>query len=61
VALSIILQVTIVLLPPLHEIFRVVSFNPEHWLLAFGVGILPLAAMELWKAARSTAKSSRLA
>lgn len=61
VALSIILQVTIVLLPPLHEIFKVIPFNPEHWLLAFGVGILPLAAMELWKAARSAAKSNRLA
>jgi hypothetical protein len=39
------------LTPRTCEIFRVVAFNPEHWLLVFGIGILPLVAMEFWKAA----------
>lgn len=53
VALSAALQAAIVLTPPLHQIFDVVPFDAEHWLLAFGMGILPLVAMEIWKAARS--------
>lgn len=52
VALSIILQAAIVFSPPVHEIFKVVPFDPKHWLLAVGVGVLPLVAMELWKRAR---------
>lgn len=55
VAVSIILQATIVLLPPMHDIFNVVPFDPDHWLLAVAIGILPLVAMELWKASRKKA------
>lgn len=55
VAVSIILQATIVLLPPMHDIFNVVPLDPEHWLLAVAIGILPLVAMELWKASRKKA------
>ena len=51
------LQAMIVLFQPVHSIFKVVPFDPEHWLLAFGVGILPLVTMELWKAARKGAES----
>ncbi len=50
VALSAALQAVIVLTPPLHQIFDVVPFDTEHWLLALGIGILPLVAMEIWKA-----------
>ena len=50
VALSAALQAVIVLTPPIHPIFDVVSFDAEHWLLALGIGILPLVAMEIWKA-----------
>ena len=49
VALSVALQAAIILWEPVHEIFKVVPFDPEHWLLAFGVGISPLVAMEIWK------------
>lgn len=27
-------------------------FDPEHWLLALGVGLLPLVGMEAWKAVK---------
>ncbi|MBX9658160.1 MAG: cation-translocating P-type ATPase [Nitrospiraceae bacterium] len=50
VALSAALQAVIVLTPPIHPIFDVVPFDAEHWLLALGIGILPLVAMEIWKA-----------
>jgi len=48
---SAVLQVTIVLTPWTRDVFKVAPLNPEHWVLAFGLGILPLLAMELWKAA----------
>jgi Ca2+-transporting ATPase len=49
------LQAAILLSPWTREVFKVVPFNPEHWLLAFGIGLLPLVAMELWKAWRREA------
>ncbi|HJT20001.1 MAG TPA: cation transporting ATPase C-terminal domain-containing protein, partial [Nitrospira sp.] len=55
VGLSALLQAGIVFWPPVQGIFKVVPFDPEHWLLAFGIGILPLIAMEIWKAARKKA------
>lgn len=50
VALSAALQAAIVLTPPIHPIFDIVPFDAEHWLLVLGIGILPLVAMEIWKA-----------
>ncbi|UVT19684.1 MAG: cation-translocating P-type ATPase [Nitrospira sp.] len=50
VALSAVLQAVIVLTPQIHPIFDVVPFDMEHWLLVLGIGILPLVAMEIWKA-----------
>ena len=58
IALSILLQAGIVLAPPAHEIFGVTSLHPEHWLLSFGIGIMPVITMEIWKAVR--AHASRL-
>lgn len=52
VAGSTLLQVGILLVPWAREIFKLAPFNPMDWLLVFGIGILPLFAMELWKAAR---------
>ena len=52
VALSALLQAVIVLWSPVQGVFNVTPFDPEHWVLAFGIGILPLIAMEIWKAAR---------
>jgi Ca2+-transporting ATPase len=52
VGLSGLLQAGIVFWPPVQSVFKVAPFDPEHWLLAFGIGILPLIGMEFWKAAR---------
>jgi Ca2+-transporting ATPase len=46
---SIALQVAIVFTPWTHAMFNVAALDTQHWLLAFGVGALPLAAMEMWK------------
>jgi Ca2+-transporting ATPase len=50
---STLLQVGLVLNPWTREVFKLSSFNPEHWIMAFGVGSLMLVAMELWKAAQT--------
>jgi Ca2+-transporting ATPase len=49
---SALLQATIVLHPWARNIFNVTTFDPEHWALAMGLGLLPLLAMEGWKAVR---------
>jgi Ca2+-transporting ATPase len=51
VAGSALLQAAILLHPASREIFKASSFDPEHWALAAGLGLLPLLAMEGWKAA----------
>ncbi|MCS6286778.1 MAG: cation-translocating P-type ATPase [Nitrospira sp.] len=55
VGLSALLQAGIVSWPPVQSIFKVAPFDPEHWVLAIGIGILPLVAMEMWKAAKKNA------
>ncbi|TAJ34973.1 MAG: cation-translocating P-type ATPase [Nitrospirae bacterium] len=57
VACSTVLQVAILLSPWTRGVFKVAPFNPEHWLLALGVGLLPLMAMEVWKLARLKRRS----
>ena len=52
VGLSALLQVGIVSWPSVQSIFKVVPFDPEHWFFAIGIGMLPLVAMEIWKAAK---------
>lgn len=52
VGLSALLQAGIVSWPPVQSIFKVAPFDPEHWSLAIGIGMLPLVAMEIWKVAR---------
>jgi Ca2+-transporting ATPase len=47
---STLLQVGLVLNPWTREVFKLSSFDPEHWIMVFGVGSLMLVAMELWKA-----------
>ncbi len=49
VGVSAALQVLIIVLPTAREVFKVSPFDPEHWLLVVGVGLVPLLAMELWK------------
>jgi Ca2+-transporting ATPase len=53
---STLLQVGLVLNPWTREVFKLASFDPEHWIMVFGVGSLMLVAMELWKAARGAAR-----
>jgi len=55
VGLSALLQAVIVSWPPVQSIFQVAPFDPEHWVLAIGMGMLPLVAMEIWKVARKNA------
>jgi Ca2+-transporting ATPase len=52
VGVSTVLQVGLVLNPWTREVFKLASFNPEHWLLVFAAGPLMLIAVESWKAAR---------
>lgn len=51
IGLSVLLQAGIVTWPSLQSIFKVAPFDPEHWVLAIGIGTLPLVAMEIWKRA----------
>jgi Ca2+-transporting ATPase len=46
---SMALQAAIVVTPWSHAIFGVTTLDVQHWVLVFGVGTLPLAAMEIWK------------
>ena len=55
VGLSALLQVGIVSWPSVQSIFKVAPFDPEHWILAIGIGMLPLVAMEIWKAVKKHA------
>ena len=47
------LQALILLTPWTRDMFNLASFHLEHWALAFGLGLLPVLAMELWKRTRS--------
>ena len=58
---STLLQVGLVLNPWTREIFKLASFDPEHWIMVFGVGSLMLVAMELWKAVTAARNKGRLA
>ncbi len=55
VGLSALLQAGIVSWPSVQSLFKVAPFDPEHWVLAIGMGMLPLVAMEIWKAAKKNA------
>ncbi len=52
VGISAALQVLIVALPAARAVFKVSPFDPKHWVLVLAVGLVPLLAMELWKAVR---------
>ncbi len=51
VGASSLLQVGLLLTPWTREIFRLSTFDLQHWTLVFGVGSLMLVAVEIWKAA----------
>jgi P-type Ca2+ transporter type 2C len=52
VAGSVLLQAAILLHPLTRELFKAASFDLEHWGFAAVLGLLPLLAMEVWKATR---------
>ncbi|MFM8552385.1 MAG: cation-translocating P-type ATPase [Nitrospiraceae bacterium] len=52
VAGSMLLQVAILMSPSAQALFRLAPFEPRHWLLVWGFGVAPLAAMEAWKRLR---------
>lgn len=56
---SMALQVAIVVTPWSHTIFGVTALDVQHWLLVFGFGALPLAAMEMWKLTRRRHENSK--
>ncbi len=57
VAGSTALQAAVLLLPWTHDVFKVTTLTVDLWILVFLLGVLPLIAMELWKAARRTSWS----
>jgi Ca2+-transporting ATPase len=52
VAGSALLQATILLHPSARDIFKAAPFDLEHWAFAIGLGLVPLLAMEGWKAVK---------
>jgi Ca2+-transporting ATPase len=56
---SVLLQAGIVLSPWTREIFQLTPLSTPQWFLAFGLGILPLIAMEAWKAVRRHRKETQ--
>ncbi|OGW67188.1 MAG: HAD family hydrolase [Nitrospirae bacterium RIFCSPLOWO2_02_FULL_62_14] len=50
---SALLQTALLLHPWTREIFKTAPFDLEHWLFAVGLGLMPLLAMEGWKAVKS--------
>jgi P-type Ca2+ transporter type 2C len=55
---SLVLQGAILLTPWSRAIFDVAALDLQHWLLAFGLGALPLVAMESWKWMRKPDENS---
>ncbi len=51
--ISVALQVAIISWPPVQKVFGVASLDPALWVLAVGMGVLPVVAMELWKLIQS--------
>ncbi len=47
--LGVILQVVVVLIPPVAEVFKLVPLTAKQWGYTFGISILPLVIMELQK------------
>ncbi|WP_447983700.1 cation-translocating P-type ATPase [Nitrospira sp. Nam74] len=56
---SMALQGAIVLTPWSRAIFGVAALDLQHWVLAFGLGALPLMAMEMWKLMRRSNEKSK--
>jgi Ca2+-transporting ATPase len=49
---SALLQAAILLNPSARDLFKAAAFDPEHWVLAVALGLLPLIVMEAWKAVK---------
>ncbi|MGH7207455.1 MAG: cation-translocating P-type ATPase, partial [Nitrospiraceae bacterium] len=53
------LQAGILVYPAVRDVFKSAALTPEHWVLAVGLGMLPLLAMEGWKALMEKVSSFR--
>lgn len=47
--LGVILQILVVVIPPIANIFKLVPLNGVQWLYTFGISILPLIIIEVQK------------
>ena len=47
--LGVILQILVVVIPPIANIFKLVPLNGVQWLYTFGISILPLILIEVQK------------
>ena len=48
--LGVILQIVVVVIPPVAEVFKLVPLTQTQWIYTFGISILPLVIMEIQKA-----------
>ncbi|MGE4284228.1 MAG: calcium-translocating P-type ATPase, PMCA-type [Clostridia bacterium] len=53
VAISILLQISVDIIPALTDVFKVVSLNMNQWLVVLGLSVSPLVLVELGKAVKS--------
>ena len=56
---GILLQVAVIMLPPLAEMFRVVPLDASQWLMTAGLTLAPLPIVELEKALRHHRKKAQ--
>lgn len=47
--LGVILQISVVVIPSVSKIFKLVPLNLEQWLYTIGISILPIVIMEVQK------------
>ena len=52
------LQLAVLLMPPLMNVFRVCALSGVEWLVVLGLSLTPLAVCEIEKAVRRSAKPS---
>ncbi len=56
ILLSLILQILVDVVTPLHGIFHTVGLTGVQWLIVFGASALPVVLVELWKLAKKVFK-----
>ena len=49
IIISIILQVLLISIPPIAEMFKVTALDPSHWGMVIGLSLIPFAINEIIK------------